>query len=67
MSYIKIHRLYEQKFGELPFSIRDINHTSLEDEITELLEDALLNNEKVTENQFNQIIEITDLPDDVKT
>ena len=33
MSYSKIHKTYEDKFGELPFTIRDVNHTEIEDQV----------------------------------
>jgi len=66
MSYSKIHKTYEDKFGELPFTIRDVNHTEIEDQVSELLQDAIMNNEKLTENQIKQLIEIPDLPEDAK-
>ncbi|BAQ91872.1 hypothetical protein [uncultured Mediterranean phage uvMED] len=66
MSYAKIHILYENKFGELPFTIRDIKNTEIENEISELLQEALVNETKLTDEQINQVIEIPDLPEGAK-
>jgi len=66
MSYAKIHILYEKKFGELPFTIRDIKNTEIENEASELLQEALVNETKLTENELKQVIEIPDIPEDAK-
>tara|TARA_B100001939_G_scaffold301470_1_gene278040 strand:- start:75 stop:278 length:204 start_codon:yes stop_codon:yes gene_type:complete len=66
MSYAKIHILYENKFGELPFNIRDIKNTEIENEASELLQEALVNETQLTDDQINQIIKIPDLPEDAK-
>jgi len=66
MSYSKIHKTYVDKFGELPFSIRDINYTEVEDQVSELLQDAIMNNEKLTDEQLKQVIEMPEIPEDAK-
>ena len=66
MSYAKIHILYENKFGELPFNIRDIKNTEIENEASELLQEALVNETKLTEDELKQVIEIPDIPEDAK-
>lgn len=66
MSYAKIHTLYEKKFGELPFTIRDIKNTEIENEASELLQEALVNETKLTEDELKQVIEIPDIPEDAK-
>jgi hypothetical protein len=66
MSYAKIHILYENKFGELPFNIRDIKNTEIENEASEILQEALVNETKLTDDQIKQIIEIPDIPEDAK-
>lgn len=66
MSYVKIHKLYEEKFGELPYNIRDIRYTEKEELASQLLQDALLDNKKLNEKQIKSIIDIPELPDDAK-
>ena len=50
MSYVSAHKLYEEKFGELPFSIRQINYYD-NPEFEEILLEAILENKNLSDVQ----------------
>jgi len=65
MSYVSAHKLYEEKFGELPFSIRQINYID-NPEFEEILLEAILENKKLSDDILKRIFDYTKVPDDAK-
>jgi len=58
MSYTRLHKIYEEKIGELPFSIVEVNYRE-KPELVDILEEAILNNVELTEEQIKLFADIS--------
>tara|TARA_Y100001937_G_C7081866_1_gene313401 strand:- start:65 stop:265 length:201 start_codon:yes stop_codon:yes gene_type:complete len=65
MSYVSAHKLYEKQFGELPFSIRQVNYID-NPEFEEILLEAIEDNQKLSDDILKRIVDYTKVPDDAK-
>ncbi len=59
MSYTRLHKIYEEKIEKLPFSIVEVNYGE-KPELVNILEEAILNNEKLTDEQIKLFADISD-------
>jgi len=59
MSYTRLHKLYEEKIGKLPFSIVEVSYRE-KPELAYVLEEAILNNKKLTDEQIKLFADISD-------
>tara|TARA_Y100001938_G_C8032308_1_gene401347 strand:- start:70 stop:270 length:201 start_codon:yes stop_codon:yes gene_type:complete len=59
MSYTRLHKIYEEKIEKLPFSIVEVNYGE-KPELVDILEEAILNNQKLTNEQLKLFTDITE-------
>ena len=59
MSYTRLHKIYEEKIEKLPFSIVEVNYGE-KPELVDILEEAILNNQKLTNEQLKLLTDITE-------
>ena len=59
MSYTRLHKIYEEKIEQLPFSIVEVNYGE-KPELVDILEEAILNNEKLTNEKLKLFTDITE-------